>query len=167
MPVAAQGPLSLSLTFSREIIAACAAFISRTGAANAAEAAEFIFRHDRPSTDETSRSTWATVFRYAGITDYERTRLGSEKGSTAVSFFSLQPTELTDPEDALTDFENFVGEMVNQIRALAKTTVPGGDHCYQGVHNVREILPAGWCEQRDDDSEDPPEMMATLLLEWV
>lgn len=175
MPVSPLGPMSIALAATRTIVAACAAFIDRTDADDATDAKRFAFIDDRPNSDvdangeavETPITTWATCFEFPGDTEYEVTRLKAERGSTMVSFFSERPAEHAGSKvDALMDFRNFVGQVIVELLALAKTPIGGGASWHLGVTRVRQIIPAAWCEPINED-ETAPFLMATFLLSWV
>jgi len=175
MPVSPLGPMSIALDAARTLVASCPQFVSRTGAADAAAAKAFAFVDDRPSGNvdangeeaETPITTWATVFEFGGDTEYELTRLKAEHGSTMVSLFSQRPEELAGSRtDALMDFRNFAGQLIVELLTLAKTPYNGGANSHLAVSRVRQIIPAMWCEPRDE-SETAPFLMATFLLYWV
>lgn len=175
MTVSAAGPMSIALDAARTLVASCASFISRTEAANAAAAKAFAFIDDRPNanvdadgdTPAAPITTWATVFEFAGDTEYEVTRLKAEHGSTLLSLFSQRPADhAASRVDALMDFRNFAGQVITELLALAKTSANGGASFYLGVTRVRQIIPATWCEPINED-ETAPFLMATFLLHWV
>jgi hypothetical protein len=176
MPVAPLGPMSIALAKARQIVASCAEFVTRTGAADAVGALAFAFVDDRPNEPLRDANgdlqaepitTWATVFEFSGDTEYELERLKSERGSTMVSLFRQRPEELKGSRmDALMDFRNFAGLVLVQILELAKQPISGGSDWYLGVRKVRQVIPASWCEPINEE-ESAPFLMATFLLEWV
>lgn len=175
MPVTPSGPLSLALSGARTLVAHCASFIDRTGAADAAAAKLQVFYDDRPNDALDSEgneavepiTTWATVFEFTGATEYEVERLKAENGSTMVALFSARPDDYSSSRtDALMDFRNWCGAILVEMLALAKTPIDGGNSWHLAVRKIRQIAPANWCDPIDED-ETAPFMMATFLLEWV
>lgn len=170
MPVTASGPMSLPLAGLAALIAACPAFRTAVGAANAAAALAHIFypKVDLQAAIPPTRP-WA-IITDDDICPWEIDHYTKSAGSLIISFEFPSANNLdVDSSDALLTFTNSVGAIVLEALALANTPAPDGSQYWAAIKFTRLIAPSLCDERRESAPNEPGELFfeCAFLVEWV
>lgn len=170
MTVTATGSMSRPLAGLSTLIAATATFKAKVEASSTAEALPFVhfpkvkFKGNDPPTRPLA------IVTDDDIAQWERSRNGGSAGSLVLTFeFPSHPDYDPDSDDALLDFTNTVGAIIDEALALANTPMPSGEHYWNAIKFTRLIAPA-LCDERKHSAPNEPGSLyfeVAFLVDWV
>jgi hypothetical protein len=104
------------------------------------------------------------------IAQWERSRNGASAGSLLVTFeFPAHPDYDPDSADALLDFTNTVGAIIDEALTLANTPMPSGEQYWNAIKFTRIISPSLCDERRTAAPNEPGSLYfeVSFLVDWV
>lgn len=178
MPVTAEGSVSLPASGLARLLAATATFQLEVEAASAEVAltrvlfpkAYLIQRYDESGDPIPLPVRSWIIVTYDDLCTWEKSKFKQSTGSLVVTFqFKANPDYDPHSGDAMTDFTNKSGKIIDEALALANNPAPDGSQYWNAVRFTQLVAPALCDERKEEEADEPGELFfeSAYLVEWV